>query len=285
MKHAIIYIAFVCLIMAVSLTSCKEDTPLPYDGMTGITFQPANMFNDVISAGSINYPSAADTNFVKEYFFENDTVKNGYRIFRVPVTVLGYTTDFDRPVSIVVDSTSTLPKDKYEIGTDLCVVSGGMKTALLNIKVDRPNPDDLTPKKLVVKLVPNQYFSYVNGDGQYFTCYLYNKNRKPRYWDYPTAAGLTLTEFFGIYSNNKFDFIHTTLYDYEQVDYDYDDEGNLIEKVSYPYRTYSNLEGFRSLAGNMDLCTKIQDVLQKTYEESGKHIYDENTGKEIRFTY
>lgn len=284
MKHSVFYIITV-LVTSFFMVSCKEDTPLPYDGMTGITFQPASMFTDRISVGSYDYPSESDTNFVKEYFFQNDTTDNEYRIFQIPVTVLGYTTDFDRPVSIEVDSTSTLPEGKYEIGTNLCVISGGMRSALLNIKVDRPDPKDLSPKKLIIKLVPNQYFSYVNGDGQYFTCNLYNKNQKPRYWDYSTLTGLTLTQYFGIYSNNKFDFIHETLYNYEETDYEYDDKGNEKEVITYPYRGYDNLDGFRALCGNMDLCTKIQDVLQKAYKDSGKHIYDENTGKEIRFTY
>lgn len=278
MKRIFYYIISVGLTVHL-LASCKEDTPLPYDGQTGITFQSVNMFTDALSKTPV-YPSATDTNFVKEYFFTYDEKPDAYRIFTAPVAALGYVLPFERPVSIEVDPSSTVEPGSYEIATDFCTISNGSMQGLLSVKVNRQNVTDGSVRKLVIKLVPNDYFSYVNGDGQYFTCYLSNVNYKPRYWEFP-LGNMMLSDYFGIYSNNKFDFIHQVLSEYEEQDY------NTGEMV-HPYIDYSTLEGFRGIIGRGQLTLDVQAVLKEAYEErleTDGPVYDENTGKEIIFGY
>lgn len=266
------------------LQSCKEDTPLPYDGLTGITFQPVNMFTDNLPQ-SPSYPvSSADTNFVKEFFFAYDE-GNTYRIFQAPVAVLGYVVDFDRPVAIEVAPSSTLEEGSYEIATDFCVVGSGKMQGVLNVKVDRPDINDKSVKKLVIKLVPNDYFSYVNGNGQYFICYLSNSNYKPRFWDY--SLGVAMTEYFGLYSEKKFEFMHQVFMEYEREDY-------WTGETTCPYQKYATLEGLRALGGGMDPYTgisgeELQQCLKIAYAEykaaGNDPIIDDNTEKEIVFGY
>lgn len=276
MKRIFYYIAGIWLAVCL-LASCKEDTPLPYDGLTGITFQSVNFFTDRLGVDAV-YPSATDTNFVREYFFTYDDEPNAFRIFQAPLAVLGYTVDFDRPVSIEIDPSSTVEPGSYEIATDLCAITSGNVQGTLSIKVNRPDANDTSVKKLVVKLVPNDYFSYVNGDGQYFICNLSNANYKPRYWDLP-LYNVMMTDYFGIYSNNKFDFIHEVLSTYEEEDY-------ATGEMTHTYMKYSTLEGFRDSISKGE---EIQAVLKKAYEDrieaGGDPIYDENTGKEIVFGY
>lgn len=276
-----IYLLLVFFLILLGMTSCEKDTPLPYDGTTGITFQPVSMFTDIISS-SAKYPSESDTCFTKEFFFTYDEDPDSYRVLTIPVAALGYTVGFDRPVSIEIDSTTTLAADRYEVATDQCSISSDNARGLLSILVKRPDTDDLETKQLVLRMKPNAYFSYVLETGSTFVCKLSNTNHKPQYWDAATLNGVNLTQSFGIYSNNKFEFIHKTLYDY--ADYDY-----YTEEYTYPYRKYASLEGFRGLCGNYNLCGEIQDVLQVAYkeykEEGGEPILDENTGKEIVFEY
>lgn len=264
-----------------SFTSCEKDTPLPYDGTTGITFQPVSMFTDILRTDAV-YPSASDTCFTKEFFFTYDEDPEAYRVLTIPVAALGYTMDFDRPVSVEIDSTTTMDADKYEVAENQCNITANNARGLLSVLVKRPKEEDLDTKKLVIRLIPNDYFSYVLGTGSTFTCKVSNTNHKPQYWDAAASNSVNLTQTFGIYSNNKFEFIHETLYNYEEED-DY------TEEITYPYRKYADLDGFKSLVGNYDLCSKLQDVLQKAYkeykEDGGEPILDENTGKEIVFEY
>lgn len=278
MKRIFYYIASIGLAMYL-LASCKEDTPLPYDGQTGITFQSVNMFTDALSKTPV-YPSATDTNFVREYFFTYDEKPDAYRIFTAPVAALGYVLPFERPVSIEVDPSSTVEPGSYEIAADFCTIPGGSIQGLLSVKVNRQHVTDGTVKKLVIKLVPNDYFGYVNGDGQYFTCYLSNSNYKPRYWDIPLGNAM-LSDYFGVYSNNKFDFIHQVLSEYEEEDY-------YTGEMTRPYAGYSTLEGFRGVIGGPVDVLDVQSVLKVAYEErleTDGPVYDENTGKEIIFGY
>lgn len=276
-----IYLSLVFFLALLGMTSCEKDTPLPYDGTTGITFQPISMFTDIVSSG-VKYPSQTDTCFTKEFFFTYDESPDSYRVLTIPVAALGYTVGFDRPVSIEIDSTTTLSADKYEVATDQCNISSDNARGLLSILVKRPDTKDLETKKLVVRLKPNAYFSYVLETGSTFVCKLSNTNHKPQYWDASTANDVNLTQSFGIYSNNKFEFIHQTLYDYVEEDY-------YTGEDTYPYRQYATLEGFRGLCGKFDLCNEVQDVLQAAYKsykkEGGEPILDENTGKEIVFEY
>lgn len=272
---------FMCMgLVMYMLASCKEDTPLPYDGQTGISFQSVNVFTNTLSSQPV-YPSATDTNFVREYFFTYDESPDAYRIFQAPVVALGYTLPFDRPVAVEVASSSTVEPGSYEIATDYCCISGGSIQGMLSVKVNRPSMDGEAVRKLVIKLLPNDYFSYVNGDGQYFTCYVSNVNYKPRYWDVP-LGNMMMTDYFGIYSNNKFEFIHQVLSEYEEEDW-------YTGEVTRPYADYSTLEGFRGILGGRVDFEAVQNVLKNAYEErlsdGEPPIYDENTGKEIVFGY
>lgn len=276
-----IYLSLAFLLTLVGMTSCEKDTPLPYDGMTGITFQPVNMFTDNISTG-VTYPSESDTCFTKEFFFTYDESPEAYRVLTIPVAALGYTTDFDRSVDIEVDTdATTLPADRYEVASDLCSVSANNARGLLSILVKRPSMDVKDTQTLVIHLKPNTNFSYVLETGNTFTCKLSNTNHKPQYWDVSLSNGVNLTQTFGLYSNNKFTFIHNTLYDYSEEDW--------YGEVTYPYRDYATLEGFRGLCSNFYLSGEVQDVLQNAYKEykenGGEPILDENTGKEIVFEY
>ena len=319
MKNILIRPCFAILLGAWLFVSCEKDSPIYYDGLTGISFQSASVFSDNLSSGNPQYPDDPTAlNFKKEFFFKYDTVENSYRVLKLPVVVLGYTTDFDRPVKVEIDTSSTLDISKCEIDTLFSFVPAGKTQALINIKMMRPDVTDKDIKKLVIRLVPNEYFSYVNGDGEYFSCTLSNENFKPQYWDYPNNAGVILTEYMGIYSNNKFEFMHKVLDAYEEVTLAYDkmdmETGNVPLIKKYPYRQYATLEGFRALGQRYG--TEGQDIQQlllkaykvyveggvwekitgynafndeTTYEiiriEANGPIYDENTGKEIQFRY
>ena len=147
-------------------------------------------------------------------------------------------------------------------------------------------------KTIVFKLLPNEHFDYVNGDGQYFTCTLSNKNYKPRYWDNDNS-GIAYTSYFGLYSNNKFEFMHDVLYNYYGIDY-------VTWEIGYVYRQYATLEGIRAIGRSIDQLNNLQGLLHEEYQNRTKGyydydgtwmpptmepIYDENTGKEIQFSY
>lgn len=285
MKKLVYYI-FSLLMTAVLLGACQQDNPLPYDGTTGISFQPVNIFSD--NWDGTTYPSASDTNFVREFFFTYDSVmvngknepdRNAYRVYTMHVAAQGYTMDFPRPVAVVADSSSTLDSTRYEIIYNLNYIDKNKVDGVVTVRVKRPLPGDTKIERLVLKLVPNDYFSYVNGDGRYFTLLLSNTNHKPRYWDAVSGLNTSVSENFGIYSEAKFNFIHDILYNYEEED----DDGNL----SYPYRQYSSIEGFRYLGLAMDKAAEIQGILQSEYQarkdEGMPPVIDENTGREIRF--
>lgn len=272
MKRLAYYIVGV-VIATHLLTSCKEDTPLPYDGLTGITFQSVTPFTERILT-SIIYPSQRDTNFVREYFFTYDDNPEAFHIFRAPVAALGYTIDFDRPVSVEVDPSTTLAADDYEIATDLCTISSGSAQAILNVKIKRPEKSNRNIEKLVIKLIPNDYFSYVNGDGQYFTFHVSNVNYKPRYWDYPASNNITLLENFGLYSNAKFDFIHQTLI--------------ATKGENKDFSKYADLNGFGTVLGdqkNDEVKGILVTAYEKYKEEGNASIIDPSTGNEITFGY
>ena len=276
-----IYLLLVFFLTLLGMTSCEKDTPLPYDGTTGITFQPISMFTDIVSSET-KYPSESDTCFTKEFFFTYDEDPDSYRVLTIPVAALGYTVGFDRPVSIEIDSATTLPADRYEVATDQCSISADNARGLLSILVKRPDTKEEKTLQLVLRMKPNAYFSYVLETGSTFVCKLSNTNHKPQYWDANMVNGINMTQNFGIYSNNKFEFIHQTLYDYAK-------ENDYTGEETYPYREYATLEGFRKLSGRFSICSDIQDVLQAAYksykEKGGKPILDENTGKEIVFEY
>lgn len=277
----IFYLSLTFIVALLTMTSCGKDTPLPYDGTTGITFQPVSMFTDALS-NAAKYPSASDTCFTKEFFFTYDEEADSYRVLQIPVAALGYSVDFDRPVSVEIDGDTTLAADKYEVAENQCNVTANNTRGVLSVLVKRPDIEEEDTKQLIIRLIPNDYFSYVLGSGNTFTCKLSNTNHKPQYWDVAGLNGVNLPQTFGIYSNNKFDFIHETLDNYEEEDEETGD-------TKYPYRKYATLEGFKALVGNFDLCSKIQDILQAAYkeykEEGGEPILDENTGKEIVFEY
>lgn len=281
-----IFYIFPLLFVAIALGSCQQDQPLPYDGTTGITFQPVDMFTD--NWDRTTYPNETDTNFVREFFFTYDSVENAgkkepdlnaYRVFTMHVAAQGYTTSFARPVTVIADSTSTLDSTHYEIISNLNYIDKDKVDGVVTVRIKRPALNDKKVEKLVLKIVPNDYFSYVNGDGEYFTLLLSNTNHKPRYWDAVSSLNTSVSENFGIYSEAKFNFIHNVLYNYEEED----DDGN----PAYPYRQYSDLEGFRYLGRAMDKASEIQSVLQEEYEmrkdDGMSPIIDENTGREIRF--
>lgn len=284
MKQLLYFLPLLALPML--LTACRQDTPLPYDGTTGITFQPVDMFRDNWS--QTTYPSETDTNFVREFFFTYDSIAsngknipdtNASRVYTIHVAAQGYTTAFARPVAVVADSSSTLDKADYEIVTNLNYIDKGKVDGVVTVRLKRPALDDTKVEKLVLRLVPNDYFAYVNGDGEYFTLLLSNTNRKPRYWDAVSNLNSSVSENFGIYSQSKFNFIHEVLYNYQEED----DDGN----PTFPYRQYASLEGFRYLGVATDKATEIQDVLQMEYQtrkdDGMAPIIDENTGREIRF--
>ena len=275
------YLSLTFIVALLTMTSCEKDTPLPYDGTTGITFQPVSMFTDILG-NNAKYPNASDTCFTKEFFFTYDDEPDSYRVLQIPVAALGYTVDFDRPVSIEIDSASTLDADKYEVAENQCNITANNTRGVLSVLVKRPDIEEEDTKLLIIRLIPNDYFSYALGSGNTFTCKLSNTNHKPQYWDVAGVNGVNLPQTFGIYSNNKFEFIHEILESYEE-----EDEGT--GDIKYPYRKYATLEGFKALVGNFDLCSKIQDVLQAAYkeykEDGGEPIHDENTGKEIVFEY
>ncbi len=275
------YLSLTFIVALLTMTSCEKDMPLPYDGTTGITFQPVSMFTDALG-NDAKYPSASDTCFTKEFFFTYDEEEDSHRVLQIPVAALGYTVEFDRPVSVEIDPTTTLDADKYEVAENQCNITANNTRGVLSVLVKRPNIEEEDTKQLIIRLVPNDYFSYVLGSGNTFVCKLSNTNHKPQYWDAAAINGVNLPQTFGIYSNNKFDFIHETLNNYEEEDEETGD-------IKYPYQKYATLEGFKALVGNFDLCSKIQDVLQAAYkeykEEGGEPILDENTGKEIVFEY
>ena len=279
MKRIYTLLSIIGLAVSSMLTSCQKDEPTPYMGLTGISFQPVNILSDKLSISDVNYPNdpedPADSIYKREAFFTYDSESEpSYRTYQIPLVVLGYTTDYERPVTMVVDTASTVEKDQVEIDSLNCYIGANSTQGIVNIRVKRP-PLNVKRQKLVLKLLPNKYFGYVNGDGRYFTCYLSNENYKPMYWDTPWM-GMTFGQTFGLYSNVKFDFIHQTLDAYSEED----EDGN----TTYPYRKYSTLEGFRSLGQDR---YRIQQVLRDAYvqykEDGGAPIIDPSTGKEIRF--
>lgn len=276
-----LYLSLTFIVALLTMTSCEKDTPLPYDGTTGITFQPVSMFTDILGSKT-KYPSASDTCLTKEFFFTYDEDPDSYRVLQLPVAALGYTMGFDRPVSVEIDPNTTLAADKYEIAENQCNITANNTRGVLSVLVKRPDLEDEDTKLLIIRLVPNDYFSYVLGSGNTFTCKLSNTNHKPLYWDAAAVNGVNLPQTFGIYSNNKFEFIHNVLDNYEEENY-------YTGEITYPYRKYATLEGFKTLVGNYYLCSEIQDVVQAAYkeykEDGGEPILDENTGKEIVFEY
>lgn len=285
MKRLIYYI-IPLLLASMFLGSCRQDAPLPYDGTTGITFQPVDMFTD--NWDRTTYPSETDTNFVREFFFTYDSIAvNGkkqpdpdaFRVYTIHIAAQGYTMDFPRPVTVVADSSSTLDSTQYEIVTGFNYIDKNKVDGVVTIRIKRPALTDDKVEKLVLRLVPNDYFSYINGDGKYFTLLLSNTNHKPRYWDAVSGLNTSVSENFGIYSETKFNFIHDILYNYEEDD----DDGN----PTYPYRQYSSLEGFRYYGRASDKASEIQNILQTEYDtrktDGMSPIIDENTGREIRF--
>ncbi len=277
MKRIYTLLSLIGIAMSV-LTSCQKDEPTPYMGITGISFQPVNILTDNLASNQVNLPNdpsdPADSIYKREAFFTyDDPTETTYRDYKIPLVVLGYTTDYERPVTMVADTASTIAKDGYEIDSLNCYIGANATQGIINIRVKRP-PLNVKRQKLVLKLLPNKYFGYVNGDGRYFTCYLSNENYKPMYWDIPWL-GTTVGQTFGLYSNEKFDFIHKTLDAYTEVK-----DGKEI----HPYRNYSTLEGFRGVNRDKDA---VLQVLRDTYtqykEDGGAPIIDPNTGKEIRF--
>lgn len=283
------YIFMLCLCGL--LFSCKQDEPLPYDGLTGITFQVADPIRGVsLNGANPSYPVSSNSLMEQEFFFKYDTLPNTYRILKLPVAVTGYVTDFDRPISVKVNDASTLADNLFEIDTNFCYVPAGEVQALVLLKLKRPAVDDKTKYRLVLELLPNEYFAYVNGDGRYFSCVLSNENFKPQYWD-QMRARVAYTDYFGLYSNNKMDFIHEILYNYWGYDYS-------SREWDYIYRKYSDVEGFRNIINDVNTMSDVQYLLDDEYTKrtQGYHgddgwvdpvmdpIYDENTGKEIQFT-
>ena len=236
--------------------ACKEETPLPYDGKSGITFQPANIYNDTLRAYSPNYPDEeSEINVTKEFFFQYDTAANTSRKLLLPLAVLGHTADFDRPFKIIVDPASTLDSSCYKFDLDTCYIPAKASQTYIPVQLFRPDVNDLEVKTLIFKLVPNEYFDYVGGDGQYFICTLSNKNYKPQYWD-NYYIGVSYTSYFGLYSNNKFDFMHEVLYNYYGIDY-------TTWQTGYVFRQYATLEGIRSAYRSVEQLNNLQSLLHE----------------------
>lgn len=279
------HIKFLLLLAGIVMfASCDKDAPTPYFGKTGITFQAAaSIYTDYVHESNIQYPeeSYGKMYFIKEYFFTYETDASASRLVKLPLAVHGYTTDFDRPFLMEVDKElSTLPDEYYEIDERNMQIMKNAKMGTIGIRLTKP-VNVAESATLVLRLLPNEYFGFVNGDGATFTITVSNVNYKPQYWDAAaTIGGKTTTDQFGVYSNNKMEFIHEVLYNYWDEG-TVDDEWGEEEEDGYMYgfifREYASLDGIKALMGATNsgtIIARIRAVLTEAYRTGEYPTYD-----------
>ncbi|KAA6347658.1 hypothetical protein EZS27_004875 [termite gut metagenome] len=189
--------------LLILLASCDHDSLPTYKDVDRIYFQYAG---NPITAGTSDQ--------VKINLGYDNPIKSD-SIVRVKVKLMGHLSDVDRPFKCGVISQESSAVQGEDVEILFSVIPAGKEVGDLLIKVKNSTKIETTTLLARIRLLPNEYFhvDYTQTypvsstkNGLEYNIYFDCKTDMPSLWADP-SGGARLTQYFGKYSNVKFDLI------------------------------------------------------------------------------